>query len=386
MPNTHANTQHDFKGLGDWVHIFSAGEQTDSKGRKHNFTQADLDSVIANHDAVHPAPHVITHKELYSPFAFGQSAELKRDGDHLYVKSKNINPDFEKLVEKGALYERSVRLVPMENGGWKLGHIAWLGAEPPAVEGLEPVQFSAEPEALDFAMSNDTYTPNVLVKMLRRFREWMIGEKSIEAADRVIPEYELESLADHVNYLREQNRKPSPEFSQQPEGDIEMPFTQEQLDAAVAQAKADAAAEFEQSQTTLQAQLDAERRKNRAAEFSRDVDALIDAGKLTPAQAQGMSDFMLQLSDADDAAFEFSAGEAQTVKKNPLQWFRDFAAALPKQVDLGERGAGEKSDVDMTDASALAKAAADYQAAERAKGVEISVTTAMSHVLKGAKA
>ena len=335
MPQTNTK-QYDFKGLADWVHIFSAGTQTDSKGRTKEFTTADLDSVVANHDAAHPAPHVITHKELYSPFAYGQSAELKREGDHLYVKSTKINPDFEKLVQNGALFERSVRLLP-DGNGYKLGHIAWLGAEPPAVEGLAPVEFSkADDQFFDFTYA-DSYTPNIASRLFRRVRDFIIDKFDLETADQVVPEYEIESLSDHASDLRNQPEDIKPEFSKPNTGGADMPISQEEHEAAVAKARTDTAAEFSQQQTTLESELAAERSKNRKSDFAAKVNTLIDAGRLLPAQAEGAVDFMLALPVGEDAGFEFSRGEgdkAETVKKSPLDWFDDFMAALPVQVDM----------------------------------------------------
>jgi hypothetical protein len=55
---------------------------------------------------------------------------------------------------------------------------------------------------------------------------------------------------------------------------------------------------------------------------------------------------MLQLS-REPMEFEFSAGEgdtAATIKNPALTWFRDFMAALPKQIDLGGVLGGEDAD------------------------------------------
>jgi ketosteroid isomerase-like protein len=126
-----------------------------------------------------------------------------------------------------------------------------------------------------------------------------------------------------------------------------MPHSDEDLQRAREEARAEAAAEFAAEQTTLQQQLQTERESRLRAEFSANVTEAIDAGRLTPAQAEGAVDFMLQLS-REPMEFEFSAGEgdkASTVTKPALTWFRDFMAALPKQIDLGGERGGEDVDV-----------------------------------------
>ena len=345
----HKNTLRDFKGFDDYIEVFKAGTRTDSQGRTKTFTTADLDQVVANHDPEHPAPHVITHKEVYSPFAYAQSADVKREGDSLLVKADKVEPQFEKLVRDGRLYERSVRLMPTDKG-WKLGHVAWLGAEPPAVEGLAPLQFESGQEFYDFEM--DSYTPNAMARLFRRVREFIVDKFDIETADKVIPDYEIESLSDHATRMREKDNEDSSTSFTQHTGDETMPdFTQADIDAARQeaadearkQAKADFARQEEESQNALRE----ERNKRLSAEFNAEVKGWVDAGKTTPAQAEGMAEFMLQLSDGEDAHFEFSAGEGdkkETLKKSPLEWFREFAQSLGKQVDTGRSDAGDELD------------------------------------------
>lgn len=360
--------QNDFKGLTDWIEIFKAGRQTDSKGRTHIFTAEDLDQMIGNTSADDPAPHVITHKELYSPFAYARSPELKREGDSLLARSTDINPQFERLIRDGRLFSRSIRINKTDNG-YKVGHIAWLGAEPPAVDGLAPVEFNADADN-NFDFSVDSYTPGTLSRMMRRMREFFIEKFGIEAADKVMPDWDIDSLTEHASHLRktqQQDGEIASAFSKHsPEkGDNGMPgLTQEDIDRAEKKARDEAQADFSAREKTLQEQLDKERNQRLASEFSTEISGLVDSGNLTPAQAEGMSDFMLQLSDAEDSTFEFeahgsasatSAGragaaragdddKASTVKKTPLQFIRDFMKALPKQVDTGESDAGEDLD------------------------------------------
>ena len=395
------NMTHDFKGLTDWIEIFRGGQQTDSTGRVHNFTTGDLDSIIANYDPAHPAPHVITHNEMYSPFRYGEVVELKREGDVLFARSDNIEPQFESLVKNRNLPDRSVRIKPVD-GGLKLDHIAWLGAEPPAVEGMAPVQFSAPADGeFDFISGDaaaDSYTPNVLSRFMRRIRDVWIDKFSLEEADKLLPEYEIDSIKDHANALR----KP-PEFTgdqrafsinegddfsppnNNTNGDVAMTqFTQEQVDDQIKKAVEEATADFTAKQKEAEKALSDERKKRLAAEFKKETDSLLDEGKLTPAQVQGMSDFKLQLADSEGVQFEFSKGDgdkAETVKVTLLDWFRDFTAKLGKQVDMGESAASDDS-LDTNDAEAIASSAVDYQKSQQAKGITVSMSDAVHHVTK----
>lgn len=389
MPNT-KQLQTDFKGLSDWVEIFRAGSQTDSTGKTRQFTQADLDQVIANHDPAHPAPHVITHKELYSPFGYGQAAELKREGDSLFVKSKNIEPQFEALVKNGRLSERSVRLLPTDQG-FKLGHIAWLGAEPPAVEGMAAVSFSASADGFDFSL--DTRTPDMLAKMMRNMRDFLIEQFGKEKADEVMPDWDIDSLNRHVADIENADDDAiATHFSKNnTTGDGIMPeFTQADIDAAkakgAAEAKASAESDFSKQQESLQQQLDSERAERQRSEFSAVIKTHLDRG-VAPADLAGVTDFMLSLQDGQDGVFEFSEGTAdkpQTVKTSQLDFVKGLLDKIPATVNTRQT---QFDDVNINegDAQTIADVASQFRKKQADAGIEISISQAVAHVINGDK-
>lgn len=114
--------------------------------------------------------------------------------------------------------------------------------------------------------------------------------------------------------------------------------TQEDIERARTEAREQAAAEFAGREQQLTEELNRERSGRLRSDYQAELTAHIDAGRLTPAQAEGAAEFMLALPDE---TFEFSSGEgdqARTEKKAPLDWFREFVGRLPKQVSLGEDG------------------------------------------------
>jgi len=324
-------TEHSLNG---WTEIFRAGTHTASNGETAIYSTDDLDQVVANHSENDAAPIVIGHPQHNDP-AYGWTAELKRDGDSLFAKFKDVAQEFAQAVDDGRYRKRSVRLIKNAKG-WMLGHVGYLGAKRPALSLDLAGRNYAEPDGDQFDFEMDSYTPGVVARFLRSFREWFIEKEGVERADQVIPDYQIDSLNDHVTELRKPREdEPSPSFTEpnQPdEGDTDMPeFTQADIDAA-RQAGRD------ETSSTLQQSLEKERNKNRRRDFQADMDKLIDAGRMTPAQAEGAVDFMMQLDAGDDAVFEFSAGEgdkAQTIKTDPTKWFSDFMAKLPVQVDMG---------------------------------------------------
>ncbi|EIJ33327.1 hypothetical protein Thini_0690 [Thiothrix nivea DSM 5205] len=323
-------------GLAGWLEIFRAGTRADSKGVERTFTQADLEQIVNNSWSGDPIPHVITHQELYSPFAYAKSPEIRVNGDLIESRQTDIEPQFEKLVKDGRLYSRSVRMIPTERG-WKITHIAWLGAEPPAVEGLAPVQFSADGNPVDFSYPIKSTSP-----------EDGMTDKGKSGGDAG--------------------------------------YTQADVDRMVNEAKQAAAAEFSSQKAALEAELKVERDSKARAEWQATIDKACTEGRLTPAQAEGMADFALQLPAT---AIEFSRGDdsnKSTVKTDAKQWFADFVGKLPKQVAMASDAGGDgQPGVDKTDADAIASAAVEYQAAMSQKGIIISASQAVAHVVGGSK-
>ncbi len=338
MPSQ-SNTS-DFKGLTDWVEVFRAGTHKDSLGRTVTFSRSDLDEIANNLSASAPPPHVITHKALYSPFRYGDVVEAKREGDRLFIRSDNVEPAFESLVAQRRLPDRSIRLARTASG-LNLAHVAWLGAEPPAVEGMAPVQFAAaSDQVFDFSFQ-EVRSSGLLARALRRMREFLIEQSGVEVADRVMPDYEVEAAEElHVDARTEPASAQETSFAAptpepEAEGDLEMP-AEKQTTVPVADFEASQAENIE-----LKKKVAAGERAQRVSDFQKTVTVVIDAGRLTPAQTEGMAEFMATLSDAEDAQFEFSAGDA-TASKSPSAWFTDFVAKLGKQLDLDESDAGRE--------------------------------------------
>ena len=390
---------HDFKGLDDFFPAFVGGEQVDSNGTKKVWTGEELDQIVTNtkklidKNVFNGAPMVIGHPKTDAP-AYGWIQDLKREGNVLSVKGGNLHDEFAEGVEKGLWPNRSIRIGKGADGFY-LKHIGFLGAVPPAIEGMDAIYNAAtDDECFDYA--SDSYTPNSLSRMMHRLREFIINKFDVETADTVFPDYEIESMSEHANQLRDEDKDTPTSYSQQEPtktGDEPMTqFSQEQLDdaveKAVEKAKEDAGAEFSQKEKDHETELTAERNKRLSVEFSKKITGWIDGGKVLPSQTEGMSEFMMQLSDADEANFEFSAGEKgkeEKIKVSPLKWFSDHMKSMGKQIDFKESDAGNSDGVDGVDgddAQAIANAAIEFQKEQSDKGITVSVSQAVAHVTK----
>lgn len=390
---TQANqSAHEFKGLSDWIEVFRAGTHKDSKGRSCTFSVADLDQMISNL-ALGAAPAVLGHPKHNDPaFAWVKPDGAKREGDSLFVKFEDINPAFEAGVNSGAYRNRSVSVFQDKDAGWRMRHVGWLGAAAPAIDGLTPLDYSAEVDAYEFDAEDWDigYALGDTAELLRGLREQLIADKGIEAADAALPNWRIQSVADAAERVKAAARAESDQvttgsFSQPNTTGGGMSISQEQLDAAVAKARKEAedavAANFAASQAEL-TRLQGERQAERIGAL---ITGWTAGGKITPAQTEGLAEFMTSI-EGGAGEFTFSAADKSEVKKAPAQFFAEFMDKLKPVVKLGNQSdAGVKQEtVDPTDASQIADRAKSYMKEQADKGMTVSLPEAVAFVSRTA--
>lgn len=354
-------------GFDDYIEVFQAGKHTDSAGNARTWSRDDLDQIIANFDTAQPAPLVIGHPKTDSP-AWGWTESLKRVGGKLLAKFNQVPEQLVDAVRDGRYRNRSVKLAHGEDG-WKLIHVGLLGAAPPAVEGLAPIAFEAEPAGVTYQFDAvDAAGLSLIARGMQKLRELIIAHFGQDEADTYVPQSEIDNLNSLAAAQRaddgDVDTSPQPAFSRHTEDPAMDEKLKADLDAKSAELDAANAklAEFAANQRT--------------ADAKRTVDVALAEGRLTPAQAQGLPEFMASLDDASE--FEFAAGDGQG-KQTGAAFFREFLAKLPKQVELGRTHA-DVDTVDAGDASAIVKAAQEFQRAEQAKGIQVPWHEAVTHV------
>ncbi|MDE0389880.1 MAG: hypothetical protein OXI75_14370 [Rhodospirillales bacterium] len=128
--------------LDGWIDICRAGTWRDIAGREVTIDEARLDRIVAEHAAADPAPVVVGHPEADAP-AFAWIDALRRSGDRLQAKLRDISAPFREAVEAGRYAGRSIAL-----RGDTLRHLGFLGGRAPAVPGLAPTCFASAPETV----------------------------------------------------------------------------------------------------------------------------------------------------------------------------------------------------------------------------------------------
>lgn len=319
---------------------------------------------------------------------------MKRDGDVLLAKFGDVNPDFENGVRTKAYHSRSVSVEKAQDGTWRVRHVGWLGAVPPAVKGLKPVRFNdSGNEVFTFAAADwqaDRVTAGAfgqVASILRNVRDFFIEKFGLEAADNAMSTWQIESINESANQLRTVHEgeggqvqpygfnSPDPHNPEPKGNQVTQDEAKQLADAAAAAAVEAQQAEFAAQLKAKDEELNQLKFASRKADIETQVDGWIKEGKLLPANRLGTIEFMTTLKD--DAVLNFSAADGTDVKKGASVWFAEFMGSQ-KAIEMGALPAG--TDPAPVKAEAIASKTMQYMAEQKALGVFVSATEATAHV------
>lgn len=361
------------------IHIFRAGSHTAMQGQTIAFGEADLAASATAYDpAKHEAPIVVGHPVADAP-AFGWVHSLAAEGGDLNAMPRQVDPAFAEAVSAGRYKKVSASFYQPDSphnpvpGVYYLRHVGFLGAQPPAVKGLAPVQFADDGgDCVSFEFAEED-VPGILRRMatlFRGMRDYFVDKEGLEKADAIIPPWTMDWL---------------------------------QEDAAVAAAKTADIPAFQESNmdknkngaelivqhgTTedprvaeLERQLASFAEKSRRADAQATVDKALADGRLTPGMTVGLVDFMAHLDT--DTTVSFGEGDGATTG-TPAAYMTAFLARLPQQISFGEVSKPDHDTIDGLSPQAVAQKALCYQEEMRGKGLTITTTDAVTAVLNGA--
>ena len=139
------------------IDAFAAGKYPQGE-----FTQKEIEEIAETYDPQnYEAPITIGHVSDYKGQtqipAFGWIGAIKVVGDHLKLIASQFSDELKTWYKEGkykkvsaAFFDPSSPSNPTP-GKWHLHHLAFLGAAPPQVKGLEGIAFSAMDSGLEFA-------------------------------------------------------------------------------------------------------------------------------------------------------------------------------------------------------------------------------------------
>jgi hypothetical protein len=129
------------------IEIFRPGRHQSAGGSILTFSSADMAGMVSAYDpSLHEAPAVVGHPAHDRP-AYGWVKRLGVQDGALVAWFDQLDPEFAELVRKGRFKKISAAFYRPDAGSnptpgrWYLRHVGFLGAQPPAVKGLRPVQF-----------------------------------------------------------------------------------------------------------------------------------------------------------------------------------------------------------------------------------------------------
>lgn len=361
MPNAEAKT----------IDLFRAGTRTALSGEQVTITAADLVASAAAYDpALRAAPLVIGHPKIEDP-AYGWVKELQADGGRLVAIPEQVEAQFALIVNEGRYRNVSAEFYKPTSpsnpkpGVWYLKHIGFLGAAPPAVEGLRPVSFAAgDGETVAFAWSD-----RVAARLFRSLRDWFLAAHDQETADRVLPSWDVDALQEEV--LREElldNRGAGRQVG------FATPTNEKDVVMTTPTPAELAELERLRSENAAFAAAANKRREDADKTF---LDRMVAEARVPAGHRDQVAAFMARLDDAETVAF---AGEGQS-KVSEHAWFQGFLGALAPSVAFGEMP-GTRGPAKEPDQQAVITAARKYQAEQSAIGETVSWAAAVDHVYK----
>jgi hypothetical protein len=266
------------------IEIFRTGTHTAMSGETLSFGGAELAATVGAYDAaVHEAPACVGHPAHDAP-AYGWVRGLRTDGAALYADLDQVDPEFAEMVKAGRFKKISAAFYPPDSaanprpGVFYLRHVGFLGAQPPAVKGLQPVQFAGSAE--------DVVAFGAPPNRMQAFLRWLSDNFKDDDGRSVEPA---------------PVSKPSPSFSE------------DQMSEEI-EARERALKEREAALTAQEAAFAEQRRDTLRAENGRRLDGLVADGSLLPAERPAVAAFLESLSDGV-VAFGEGAGRVTTASR-----------------------------------------------------------------------
>lgn len=322
------------------IEIFRAGRRVDMHGREFDITTDDLADIAGRYDpAAFEAPLVIGHPQLNAP-AYGWVAGLRVEGDTLVADAHQLDAAFAEAVSAGRYKKRSAAfLLPNAPnnptpGKFYLQHVGFLGAQPPAVNGLRDVQFAADSEHVAEFASDHRWGFREIAKVFGRLRDWLTERDGAEAAEKVIPAWQIESLIDAAQPDAVIESVSGPAFAAPQPEETAVSESQTAAFAAREQELSQKAADLLAREQAI-ATREQEGRRADAAAFAAQ---LVQSGQLLPRQETTVVELLLSLPE--DRPLVFAAADGTTTETRPADALRELLSGLPPQMDYTEKSPG----------------------------------------------
>ena len=315
--------------------IFMTGTHTDMGGNTREWTESDLDSIVAKYsERTVDAPIVCGHPDDSSP-AFGWISKIYRQGKRLFAEPKDVVDEFAEAVKK-RMYKYVSICVRPDNS---VKHVGFLGGMPPAVKGLAEVRFAANDEAITYQFA-DRETASAFQSVGRLFqsiRDLFVELKGKEKVDQSLSQWDIDFVKafkpDDVDFLSASYTEPTSQGAVMSDELKTLQTQNADLTAKVAAFETKVAAFGESIKSkdaeiaTLRASIDKNAKDARTAQFSAFCDSL--GAKLKPADRDAV---MAQLEIMHAA----SQGQFAEGAVRPIDAYKNMLKNAPDAICFAE--------------------------------------------------
>lgn len=322
------------------IEVFRSGEFKPMVGQAISYSGEDLTKIVDAYDPdTSPAPIVVGHPKTDTPaYGWVDGFEYDAEADRLYADA-NLAGEFSETVKAGHFKNVSMSFFKPDApnnpnpGSWYPKHIGFLGAAAPAVSGLKPVSFSGGDQDVTFVASFGEAGFKDTASLLRSVRDFFIEKFGLEDADKVLPAYRLEWLAE--TEIRAKEDKPY-SFSETPTSTKPEDVVMTPEEIAAQKAELDQRKADQDAREAEFAEREAERLAEDNAAFAEE---LAQEGRLLPASKDQVVAVLNALPADQDVSFAGDDGKEQS---QPLaDTLKAILKAQPVAVDFSAQDMGD---------------------------------------------
>ncbi len=376
------------------IPFLRTGSFTDMNNKKVEFKdEAALDTVLLatkereyDKDEI---PIVIGHPKTDSPaFGWVKKDKLFREGNTLYALAEEdqVTDELKDLLKKKMFKKVSPKIY--KDGS--IAHIGLLGAIAPAIKGLPSYSFSSEEEGSEISvelaeLELSQWSFNIIKKLFRSLKKYLIEKEGIEKADQLISDYDIDEAGEVPKIIEKKTSEAAsfsePETNDQNKNKLKDDEMEKVIELEAQLAEKDTAlTEANRKLKELADKQAADLLAAKTAEFTAFCERDEVKLKIKDGEKDEIVNTLLALDKVD--AFEFGEGdEKKTV--NAVDVVKTLIVRLPNIIDPGEKFRSETA-ADNPDAkdevAELAEAIEKIVDEENKAGRKISFAEAASKV------
>jgi hypothetical protein len=317
---------------GKWIHVFKSGIHTPMNGDAKTFTESDIDQIVTkyNEQSDHEAPLVIGHPKVDDP-AYGWIKRLKRVGQDMFAFVETVSDKIDQAIASGMFRKVSIALY----ADGLLRHVGLLGATPPAVKGLAPVEFATDKEFIEFTRQMQEEKDKDIRQVLADFFSSLFSDtqprKNNQKQEDTMDSEQLKAM------LAEQSAAMTQAFS-----DMIKPINAEITGIKETQAKI--AADQAAQKVEFDKRFSESRHESGLRSFTAFCDDLIKQGKVLAGERDGLIEEFSDLQKAE-GGMQFAQGE-KTLTAKLMERLSARPAATPSRTAFAVAERASVADID----------------------------------------